>query len=176
MMLTPGPRLAGACAALCLLLTSAAGTASAEPVEVEAVVAPKEQMQLDFEDGSGHFVLLVRREGQAEGNGPLAGAAVAEYGLHDVVPGESGDAQGYLVFTREDDGSEAYVKWRLRAVFVPAEGGDPRLLNSGLWEVVGGTGAYEGLEGAGTLHIQFDTETDRRFVLSGDLVGAGGGG
>jgi hypothetical protein len=37
-------------------------------------MSPKQQMQLDFKDGSG----------------PLAGAAVTEYGVHDITPGIGG--------------------------------------------------------------------------------------
>ena len=92
--------------------------ASAEPLQVEAVMTPEEQMRLDFEDGSLRFVLLVR------------------------------------------------------AVFVRDPGGRRRLLDNGYWEVVGGTGRFAGLEGAGTLHIRPAGAVDRRFVLEGELVPA----
>ena len=35
-------------------------------------MTPKEKIQLDFADGSRHFVLMVRREGEAKGAGLLA--------------------------------------------------------------------------------------------------------
>ena len=38
------------------------------------------------------------------------------------------------------------------------------------WEVVGGTGKFKGLQGAGTLHIGPAGATDRRFSLDGELV------
>jgi hypothetical protein len=40
-----------------------AGSAMADPLNVQATMVPKEQIKLDFKDGSGHFVLMVRREG-----------------------------------------------------------------------------------------------------------------
>ncbi len=94
--------------AVCALAAAAAVPAAAEPMRIKTVLEPKEQMRLDFEDGSKHFVLLVRREGKAEGGGPLAGAAVTEYGMHDIVPGVAGDPHGYLEFT-QDNGDKAYI-------------------------------------------------------------------
>jgi hypothetical protein len=73
-------------------LLAAVSSAEAEPVEFEALVAQKEAIRLDFADASKHIFLLVRREGRSEGQGPLAGATVQEYGAHDVVPGVSGAA------------------------------------------------------------------------------------
>lgn len=145
--------------------------ASAEPVQIEATVMPKEEVRLDFADGSKRFVQLLNREGEATGSGPLDGTTVTEYGLHDILPGVGGDANGYLVFTA-GEGDIAYVKWLLRAVFVPGPEGKPSLLNNGLWEVVGGTGQFEGLNGAGTLHVEFPSQTDRVFVLEGEMLSA----
>ena len=157
--------LAGA--ALALMLVSAPG-AVADPMHVEAVMAPKQQMKLDFADGSRHFVLLVRREGVAEGTGPLAGGSVVEYGMHDIVPGIGGDPQGYLEITAAN-GDIAYVKWRVRAVFVAGPNGKPKLLDNGFWELAGGTGAFAGMKGAGTLHIKPAGGPNRRFILDGEL-------
>ncbi len=144
---------------------------AADAMKVEAVMTPKEQIKLDFKDDSKHFVLFVRREGTAEGSGPLAGGSVVEYGMHDLVRGVGGDPRGYLEITAPS-GDVAYVKWTVRAVFVPGEDGKPRLLDNGVWEIVGGTGAFAGMKGAGTLHIKPVTKTDRRFILEGDLVPA----
>ena len=144
-------------------------TAKAESMQVEAVMAPQEQMRLNFEDGSNHFVLLVRRTGAAEGSGPLAGAAVTEFGMHDLVRGKDGDPRGYLVFAATD-GSKMYIKFRVRAIFVPGPNGKPRLLDNGFWEVAGATGSFKGTTGAGTLHIKPASKTDRRFILKGKLV------
>jgi hypothetical protein len=74
-----------------VLMTGAVSVAQAEPVKFEALVAQKEALKLDFADGSKHFFLLVHREGKSEGQGPLAGAVVDEYGAHDIVPGVGGD-------------------------------------------------------------------------------------
>jgi len=152
-----------------LLGLAFAGAASAEPVRMEAVLAPQQSMRLDFADGSKHFVLMVRREGAATGTGPLTGAKVTEYGMHDIVPGVGGDPRGYLVFTLPN-GDAAYVKWQVRAVFVPGKDGKPALLDNGFWEIAGATGGLKGLVGAGTLHIKPASETDRRFILDGELV------
>ena len=70
-------------AALTLCAASlAAGSAMADPLNVQATMAPKEQIKLDFKDGSGHFVLMVKREGNAAGTGLLDGAQLVEYGRH----------------------------------------------------------------------------------------------
>jgi hypothetical protein len=145
--------------------------ARAEPLRIEAVMSPKEQIRLDFADGSKHFVLMVRREGQASGEGVLAGASVVEHGMHDIVPGVGGNPLGYLVFAN-GAGDLAYVKWQVRAIFVPGPEGKPALLDNGFWEIVGGTGAYAGMTGAGTLHIKPETQTDRRFILDGEVFPA----
>lgn len=152
-----------------LSLVGAATAVHAETFHVEAVMSPKEQMQLDFQDGSKHFVLMVRREGNASGAGALNEAKVVEYGMHDIVPGVGGEPRGYLVFTRAD-GAIAYVKWQVRAVFVTGPEGKPVLLDNGFWEIAGATGGLSGMTGAGTLHIKAVSPTDRKFILDGDLV------
>lgn len=145
------------------------GVAQAEPLKIEAVMTPKEKIQLDFADGSKHFVLMVRREGEAKGTGLLSGTKVVEFGVHDIVPGVGGDPRGYLVMTAAN-GDLAYIKWQVRAVFVPGSDGKPQLLDNGFWEMAGGTGAFAGLTGAGTLHIKAVSPTDRKFILDGDLI------
>lgn len=152
-----------------LSVVGAATVAHADPIHVEAVMSPKEQIQLDFQDGSKHLVLMVRREGKASGTGALNEAKVVEYGMHDIVPGVGGEPRGYLVLTRAD-GAIAYVKWQVRAVFVPGPEGKPVLLDNGFWEIAGATGGLSGLTGAGTLHIKAVSPTDRKFILDGDLV------
>lgn len=154
---------------LALFLTSF--TASALEMEIEAVMSPKEEIRHDFVDGSKQFVLMVRREGNAKGTGPFAGSAVTEYGFHQIAPGVGGDPHGYLVLS-SPGGDVAYVKWQVRAVFVPGSDGKPKLLDNGVWELVGGTGAFKGMKGAGTLHIKPVTNTDRRFILEGELAPA----
>lgn len=159
--------LAGACAAL----LAVAGPALADPLSVQATMVPKEQIKLDFKDGSGHFVLMVRREGTVTGTGLLNGATLVEYGRHDIVPGVAGDPSGYLVATK-GEGDVAYIKWTVRAIFLPGKDGKPELNDNGFWEVVSGTGSFKGLKGAGTLHIRSAGPTDRIFVLEGKLVAA----
>ena len=150
-------------------LLVAASLVQAEPVKFEAVVAQKEAIRLDFADASKRFFLMVRREGKTEGQGPLAGAAVQEYGAHDVVPGVGGEPNGYLEFVTTD-GSKAYLKWVIQAVFIPGPEGKPKLLDHGVWQVVGATGKLEKLKGAGTFRLRFPGPTDRRFVMEGELV------
>lgn len=147
-----------------------AAQAIAADLNVKAVMTPKEQIRLDFADGSRHFVLMVRREGKAEGSGAFAGARVTEYGWHDIVPGVGGDPRGYLVFAASKE-DVAYIKWQVRAVFVPGADGKPKLLDNGFWEIVGGTGKFKGLKGAGTLHIKAVSPTDREFSLTGETAG-----
>jgi hypothetical protein len=158
-------------AALALCAVSlGTGSAMADPLSVQATMVPKEQIRLDFKDGSGHFVLMVRREGVASGSGLFDGAQIVEYGRHDIVPGVSGDPSGYLAVTK-GEGNIAYIKWTVRAVFLPGKDGKPELNDNGVWEVVSGTGAFKGLQGAGTLHIKAaPNPTDRVFILDGQLA------
>ena len=151
------------------LAGGAASLARAEPVKFDALVATKESLRLDFADSSKHFFLLVRREGKTEGQGPLAGAAVQEYGAHDVVPGVGGEPRGYLEFTKAD-GDKAYIRWMIQAVFVPGPDGKPKLLDNGVWQVVGATGKLEKLKGAGSFRLIATGPTERRFALEGELV------
>lgn len=155
--------------AIAAAMLTASLPGSAAEISVKAVMVPKEQMRLDFADGSKHFLLMVRREGKATGTGPLAGASVTEFGYHDIIPGDSGDPRGYLVFTLPS-GDLAYLKWTVRAVFVPGEDGKPKLLDNGVWEIAGATGQLKGLKGAGILHIRAVSPADREFELTGELV------
>jgi hypothetical protein len=150
-------------------IAAATSLAQAEPANFDALVTQKEAIRLDFADSSKHFFLLVRREGKSEGQGPLAGATVEEYGAHDIVPGVGGEPRGYLEFTRPD-GDKAYIKWSIQAVFVPGPDGKPKLLDNGVWKVVSDTGKLEKLKGAGTFHLIAMAPTERRFVLEGELV------
>lgn len=160
-------RISMAAVATPLLLV--ASFVRAEPVQFEALVAQKEAIRLDFADTGKRFFLMVRREGKSEGQGPLAGATVQEYGAHDILPGIGGEPHGYLEFATTD-GSKAYLKWTIQAVFVPGPDGKPKLLDNGVWQVVGGTGKLQKLKGAGTFRLQFPGPTDRRFVMQGELV------
>jgi hypothetical protein len=163
---TPISIIAGACI---LAAAWTAAPALADPLSVQATMVPKEQIKLDFKDGSGHFVLMVRREGNATGTGMLDGAQMVEFGRHDIVPGVSGDPSGYLVATK-GEGNVAYIKWTVRAIFLPGKDGKPEIHDNGFWEVVSGTGSFKGLKGAGTLHIKSANPTDRIFILEGTMV------
>lgn len=157
-----------------LLLSALLATAAslhAEPLAVRALMVPKEQIKLDFQDGSGHFVLMVRREGHATGSGLFDGASVVEFGRHDIVPGVSGDSSGYLVVTR-GAGDIAYLRWTVRSIFLPDREGQPEMDDNGFWEVVSGTGRFKDLKGTGTLHIESAGPTNRLFVLEGKLAPA----
>jgi hypothetical protein len=140
----------------------------AEEIAVDAALFPKEQIELPFQDTSRRSVRLTHREGRAAGTGPLAGATVAEYGFHDLAPGVGGEALGYLVFAVAD--GIAYVKWHVRGTFVKGEGGAPALVNSGFWEIVGGTGRFAALKGAGAIHIRLVGPKERRYVLTGRIA------
>lgn len=151
-----------------LVAAVAAAPAFAEEIAVEAALFPKEEIELPFQDDSRRSVRLTRRQGRATGTGPLAGAEVAEYGFHDLAPGVGGEALGYLVFTASD--GVAYVKWHVRGAFVKGEGGVPALVNSGFWEIVGGTGRFKSLKGAGAIYIKLVGPVERRYVLTGEIA------
>jgi hypothetical protein len=141
---------------------------AAEVVAIKAVMAPKESMRMDFQDGSKHFVLLVRREGKSEGEGALGGADVTEYGWHDINPPVGGDPHGYLQF-KAPNGDIANIRWTVRAVFFKGEK-KPALADYGHWELVSGTGQFANATGVGTLTIKPASKTDRIFTLSGEIA------
>jgi hypothetical protein len=141
---------------------------AADNVAVKAVMVPQESMKMDFQDGSKRFVLLVRREGKAEGEGALAGADVTEYGWHDINPPVDGDPHGYLQFTTPN-GEIANIKWTVKAVFFKGED-KPRLADYGHWELISGTGQFANMTGVGTLTIKPASKTDRLFTLTGEMA------
>ena len=144
-----------------------AGLAQAEEVNVEALMTPTDQIKMGFADGSKHFVLMVRREGEASGNGPFAGAKMVEHGWHDIYPPVAGDPHGYLEMTAPN-GDVAYLKWSVRAVFIKGAG-KPALFDNGFWELVSGTGQFAGLAGVGSLAIKAASPTDRLFIIEGEV-------
>ncbi|NQU58264.1 MAG: hypothetical protein HQ513_13590 [Rhodospirillales bacterium] len=146
---------------------SAPAAMSADAISVKAVMVPKESMKMNFNDGSKHFVLLVRREGKAVGEGAFAGADVTEYGWHDINPPIGADPHGYLQF-KAANGDIANIKWTVRAVFFKGEK-KPRLADYGFWEMVSGTGRFADNTGVGTLTIKAASKTDRLFTLSGEI-------
>lgn len=150
--------------ALCLGATGAA----AEPMILDVVLSPKDQISLDFKNDSRHFVILMQREGSADRSGVFKGAKVVEYGMHDVTRGDGGKASGYLEATTTG-GDIAYFRWRLRALFVAGPDGKAKVINNGYWELTGGTGQFATMRGVGTMLLEFVSKTDRRFVLEGDI-------
>lgn len=149
-----------------LLGAFAAAAALAAPIKIEAVMTPKADSKFEFADGSKRFLVAAQREGKATGTGPLDGATMLEWGMHDVNPAAGAHANGYLVFTA-GNGDVAYLKYQFRAVPVPGPDGKPRFVANGFWETAGGTGQYKGLRGIGT--VDFNPK-DRRWVLEGDLA------
>ena len=143
------------------------GSAVAEPVSVEALLTPQEQMKFEFGDGSKHFVLAVRREGKAEGSGPFAGASVTEIGWHDVNPPISGEPQGYFKVTAEN-GDIAILRWAAKATFVKGAEDKPALVNGGVWELVNGTGQFADKKGVGSLTIK-PQGGPTLFILEGEV-------
>ncbi len=154
---------------LAILLVVVAGHASAEPLSVKAVMSPKEQIYVDLPTAEKHFVLFVRREGKATGTGMLSGAELTEYGMHDIRPGIDGSPRGYVI-ARLSGGDQAVIQWEVQATFVPGPDGKPRLLDNGVWRLIGGTGAMEKAKGAGILHIKAVSPTDREFSFEGEVV------
>ncbi|HEX2258026.1 MAG TPA: hypothetical protein VHG92_15255 [Afifellaceae bacterium] len=156
---------------IALAMTAAAaiiaGGAVAEPVSMEVLLTPQEQVKFDFADGSKHFVLAVRREGKAEGSGPFTGAAVTEIGWHDVNPPISAEPQGYLQLTA-DNGDVAILRWSVKATFVKGAEGKPALFNGGVWELVSGTGQFADKRGVGSLIIK-PQGGPNLFILQGEV-------
>lgn len=145
-----------------------AGSAAAEPMRLDVVLTTQESISLGFKNEEGHFLTLLRREGTAEGEGRFVGAAVAEYGMHDVAGGEQAEASGYIEATTAA-GAIAYFRFQLRAFFVKGTDGNTTVINDGLWELAGGTGDFAALRGVGNLRIEFVGKTERRYILEGDL-------
>ena len=154
-----------------LALTAAAalmaGSALAEPVSIEVLLEPQEQVRFEFGDGSKHFVLAVRREGKAEGSGAFDGAEVTEMGWHDVTPPLSGEPQGYLQMTAKN-GDVAVLRWSVKATFVKDQEGKPALFNHGSWELVSGTGQFQDKRGVGSLIIR-PQGGPNLFILEGEV-------
>lgn len=141
-------------------------SAAADPVSVEVLLEPQEQMKFEFADGSKHFVLAVRREGKAEGSGVFANASVTEFGWHDVNPPVSGDPRGYLQLTT-DNGDVAVLHWTVKATFLKGEDG-PTLIDNGVWELVSGTGQFKDRRGVGSLVIK-PQGGPNLFILEGEV-------
>jgi hypothetical protein len=152
--------------AVAALYSLASSAALAAPMKIEAVIVPKAESKLEFADGSKRYLLATQREGKASGTGPLAGATMLEWGVHDVDPSTGAHANGYLVFTTAN-GDIAYLKYQFRGVPVPGPDGKPRFVANGFWETAGGTGKLKGLRGVGAVHFN---PRERHWMLEGDLA------
>ena len=153
------------CAAAMLAICSM--NANADEVSIEAVLSPVESMKMEFADGSKHFVLMVRREGVAEGGGVFDGATVTEHGWHDIHPPFGGDPIGYLEL-KTGNGDVAYLKWAVRAVFIKGQD-KPALFDNGYRELVSGTGRFAAKRGVGSLVIKPAGGPKRRYILQGNI-------
>jgi hypothetical protein len=140
---------------------------SLQTLDVTAVMSPQEALQFDFPTEAPHFLLLVQRTGTLEGEGALDGASATEYGMHDISPGNEGVARGY--FIAETEGGQAFIQWEVQVTFVPGTDG-PVTLDNGVWHFAGGTGDFDGIQGAGTMHIKPASETDREFSFQGQYT------
>jgi hypothetical protein len=92
----------------------------------------------------------------------LDGAHLVEYGMHDIRPGVDGAPRGYLV-AKAANGDQAVIQWEVQATFIPGSDGKPKLLDNGVWQLIGGSGAFEAARGAGTMHIKAAAANDREF-------------
>ena len=150
-----------------LAITLSTGTAHAAPVEFAALITPKADVTLQFEDGSNRLVRLVQREGETSGDGPLDGTTMLEWGMHELTS-EKGNGQGYLVFTH-GSGDIAYLRfdWQARLFRSPSGSLSPKL--AGSWGIVGGTGRFASLKGVGSLRIEVRSARERYWVFEGDI-------
>jgi hypothetical protein len=110
--------------------------------------------------------ILFWQFGAKEGSGPFAGAAVTEFGWHDVNPPISGDPQGYLQLTTQN-GDVAVLRWTVKPVFMKGEG-KPALFDQGFWEMVSGTGQFTDKRGVGSVVIK-PAEGSTLFMLEGEV-------
>ncbi|MBI3827325.1 MAG: hypothetical protein HY294_15130 [Candidatus Rokubacteria bacterium] len=134
-------------------------------------MVPKEQIYGDLPTPQKHFVLFVKREGKAVGTGSLNGAELVEYGMHDIRPGVDGSPRGYMVATLPN-GDRVVIQWEVQATFVPGPDGKPRLLDNGVWRLIGGTGGLATATGAGTMHIRAVSPENREFSFDGEAFTA----
>lgn len=131
---------------------------------------PNEYTKLEFADDSNRYVALVRRSGRVVGEGMLRGATVQDWGFHEVTLGPETDGRGtgYLVISHSPS-DIIYLKTQLRQVSLSGKGNEQRSVFTGLWEVSGATGKFKGLKGAGTLRINRLSESERQWILDGEM-------
>jgi hypothetical protein len=74
------------------------------------------------------------------------------------------------LIARLPSGDQAVIQREVQATFVPGPDGKPKILDNGVWRLIGGTDALDGIKGAGTMHIRAVSPTDREFQLDGEAV------
>lgn len=142
--------------------------AQAEPVSITGTLTAKEQIKLDFKDGTGHFFAMSRREGTMKGKSILNDTKALDYAAHDIWPGLGGPTNGYLVLSSSDS-DIAYVSWNAQASFVKSNSGKITALNKGTWTLISGIGKFKGYKGSGDILITFADNNDRAFLLEGNI-------
>jgi hypothetical protein len=142
--------------------------AEAEAVKVTGTLAVKEQIRLDFKDGTGHLFAMLSREGPLDGTGAFAKTKAQDYGVHDVYPGAGGSQTGYLVIAKSD-ADIAYLKWSTQSTFIKGADGKAVIVNNGTWTYMSGLGSFKGLKGNGSIKITFGKDTERTYSIEGNL-------
>ena len=147
---------------------ASSGPAHAEAIKVTGTLAVKQQIRLDFKDGTGHLFAMMNREGALEGTGSFAKAKAQDYGVHDVYPGAGGSQTGYLVIAKSE-ADIAYLKWSTQSTFIKGADGKAVIVNNGTWTYVSGIGSFKGLKGNGAIKITFGKDTERTYSIEGNL-------
>jgi hypothetical protein len=145
------------------------GTVSAKPFSLKAVLSPKQEIRGDLPTTPPHFVLFVRREGRASGTGLLDGAEVTEYGMPDIRPGLDGAPRGYLV-AKLPTGDQAVVQWEVAGHVHPGARREAQAARQRRVALHRRNRGLKGIRGAGTMHIQAVSLSDREFQLEGRVV------
>lgn len=140
--------------------------AATEPLSFSALLRPVDDRSLILEDGSNIALRLVQRAGHVTG-GPLDGALLTEWGLHEIAP-DYGEGQGILAFAHPS-GDSAYFRftWTGRGVVSP--GGERQPVMFGAWSVQGGSGRFAAIAGAGMVAIAMPSEHERNWQFTGAL-------
>jgi len=154
---------------LALFAISGFSDAQAQAIKVQGTLTSKQQIRLDFKDGTSHLFTMVQREGTFEGSGPFAKLKAQDYAVHDVYPGVGGSQTGYLVVSKSDN-DIAYLKWSSQSNFIQGTDGKTVVVNNGTWTLISGLGSFKGLKGNGSIKITFGKDNDRIYALEGNLT------
>ncbi|MBC8737045.1 hypothetical protein F6X40_09510 [Paraburkholderia sp. UCT31] len=164
--------VAGTCAAAASTAARAESFQAELRIDGQKPVAglPNDVAQLDFADGSGRHVALVRQSGRVVSPGALAGATAQDWGFHEVVVGRTVQdrAHGYLVISRSAK-DVLYLRTHTREADKDGRGPSSAPLYTGTWRVTGGSGSFRGLWGTGTLSIKSVSATERQWILEGEM-------